>query len=488
MRSPLSAVRWILFGSFGFRIVSLGGQMLILRLLDREEFGVYQAIVLIHMMCLTILPFSLDTLVVREKLRQRRYVVGLSQLLAVTGAGLALLAILLSTLPLAGAGSVLARTLELSAEHTLILFLMPGIFLVQAAKIMVRSIHSARLEFRTISIGEFGNGVITWLGGAAAVLLVPTAWMLLAVYLLGEIFECLWMYRGQRFEPLRVLRPARWSVLRRLLGKHLRYCGFNSSNLTLNNVASMMPGVLFAVLIAKEATADFSVALRLLVLPTMLLAGALWRVAFPSISGVPEGELRRRCLSITGASAAYIAPTVIWFAIFAPTTVWVLAGAGYMETATPLVYWMSIYMILVAVYTPISSLDMIRDVPEVGLAWNLVYSAGRVGIIVYFAPEGLLATIAAMAIFSMAMWVVHIYILGILLRAPWRDFCRTPLRFLPMWILLAAGCWLCTRATDGHLLWGPALSAVPCLIYVGLLVRFFPAEGGLLRRFFRRHA
>lgn len=488
MPTPLSAVRWILFGSFGFRLISLAGQMIILRVVDKDAFGAYRAVVLIHLMCLVLLPLSLDTLVIREKLRQSRYVAALSQVLALIACVLAATAAVGSLFPGTGAESWLGRALDLEPHHAALLLFTPALFFVQAAKLVVRAVLTSTLHFRTISLGEFGNGLLTWLGGAALVLIYPQAWVLMLAFFVGELFEFIYMQRRHPFQPAKVLRPRRWSIGWKVVRRHLRYTIFNTSNLTVGTVASMLPGVLFAALISKEATAEFTVALQLLVLPTMLLSGALWRVAFPSISGVPEAELQRRCLSITAASSAYIAPTVLWFAFFAPTTIWILAGDAYLEATTPIVRWLALYMVLVAVYTPISSLDMVRDLPEVGLAYNLAYVAGRIAVIFYFADDGLLAVVAAMSVFSLGMWVAHTYIYGLLLRAPWKRFLAAPGRFVPLWGVLALGFWGCLWVTDGHLIWAPALSVLPALAYLALIVRFFPAEGSLVRRFLKRHA
>lgn len=459
--------------------------MVILRHIDKDEFGAYRTIIMLHMILLSVMPLGFDTLVVREKLHRLRYTMAASQALALVGGVLALLALALSLLPLPGPHSLAATVLGLG-EDSAVLFFMAPIFLVQAAKLATRSLLSARMEFRTISLGEFGNGSITWLGGAAAVLLWPDAWVLMAAYLLGEVFECWWLHRNRPFRPLSATNPRRWHLFRSLFGRHRRYLLFNTADLTLNNVASLIPGVLFTALISKQANADFSVALQLLVLPTMLLAGALWRVSFPSISGLAEDELHRRCLAIIAGSAAFIAPSVIWFAVFAPSTVQVLGGSQYVETATPLVRWMALYMVLVAVYTPISSLDMIRNRPEIGLYWNIVYTAGRVAIIYHYAADGLLAAIAAQSIFSLAMWVVWAWITGRLLAASWPRFVGAVARFLPLWGGFALMLYLCLPLTGHSLLWAPILSAIPCVAYVLAIWFLYPSESAMLRKMMSR--
>lgn len=485
MASAYSATRWVLLSSFGFRFISLGGQMLILRLVDKDAFGVYRGLVLVHLILLIALPLSLDTLVVREKRRMARFVLALTNTLAWTGGFFALGLLAMSMLPAPTEQNILARLLGLGDDY-LALYLMPIIVLLQAAKLSARSVLTATLNFKQISIGEFGNGVITWLGGAAMVLFYPTSLGLMAMYLAGELFECWWVYRGRPWRLPRILSPQRARAAAGIVRDHLRYCLFNTSNLVFNIIASLLPGILFLALISGEANADFQVAQQLLVLPTMLLVGALARVAFPSLSGVSEKELQRRCLAITGGSAAFISPSVIWFAIFAPTTVMILAGEKYLEGTPDLVRWMAIYMFLSSVYSPIGSLDMIRNRPDVGLYWNVVYTIGRVIIVYTFASDGLLATVAAISIFSASMWIIHIYLYGWLLGTSWSDFLSGVFRIAVPLGLLGISYWGCVLVTDAHLLWGPVLSIVPSIVYLLAILKFFPNEAAMLRKFLRR--
>lgn len=485
MASPFSALRWVLFGSIGFRVLSFGGQMLILRLVDKDSFGAYRAIVQLHLIFLTLLPLGLDTLVVREKKFLRRYVAGTAGMLGIVGSLLAFASLILGVFPSPGATSTLAGWLKLENDG-LALLIMPLIFAVQSAKLAIRSRHNAELNFRRISLGELGNGLITWIGGAIVVLAFPAAWALLAVYLVGELFEAVWFYRREPFRLELSLGLRGWRIAWRLLRKHRAYCLFNTADMTLNNLASLIPGVLFAALISKAATADFAVASQVLVLPTMLMAGALWRVAFPSLSGLAEADLQRRCLSIVSSASAFIAPSVLWFAVFAPSNVYLLGGEEYMISASPLVRWMGLYMVMVAVFNPISSLDMIRNRPEVGLIWNIFYTIGRVILVYWFAADGLLATVAALAIFSAAAWIVQIAIFSWLLRAGTRRFI---LSFAPLLIpqaLLLAGYLGCVELTHGHLLYSPLASLLPSVLYMAIIWKFFPEQSAVLRRLFKR--
>jgi O-antigen/teichoic acid export membrane protein len=157
MASASAATRWILLGSIGFRIVSLAGTWLILDLVDKDTFGAYGAVIGLHVTLMVLLPGSLDVLYVREKARRRRYAIASAGMLALTGGILAAAAALLSLLPTPTESSIASRVMGLGGDFPMLFFMAP-IFLVQAMKMYQRGLLSAELDFKRISIGEFGNG------------------------------------------------------------------------------------------------------------------------------------------------------------------------------------------------------------------------------------------------------------------------------------------------------------------------------------------
>ncbi len=480
MPSAFSATRWVLFGSIGFRLIAIAGQWAILRLVDKETFGSYRAIVSVHLMLLALLPLGLDMLLVREATRRHRYSAALSMALGAAGMFFAAVSLAAALLPVPGPGSIGATLLKLGGDWPGLLVMAP-IFAIQATKLAIRAPLSARLDFKTISIGEFGNGLITWVGGAAAVLVQSSTLALLVAYLIGEMFECIWMFRGRTFRPLAVLSPRRWGIAAKLLRRHRAFCLFNAADLTLNNVAAMLPGILLVAWVSREANADFQVASTLVILPVMLLVGAVHRVTFPSISGIGEDELHRRCLAIIGATAAYVAPLVLWLAFFSATTVWLLGGRQYLSAA-PLVTWMSCYMLFVGIFAPISSLDVVRDRPELGLYWNAAYLLVRVAVLHHFAGGGVVAAVSAMSIASVAMWLLWAGTLGWLLRSGWTRFLHAFGRFIPLWAGLGVAFWGISHAVGERLILAPALSVIPAALYLAAILKFFPAEATMLRR------
>ncbi|MCC6545722.1 hypothetical protein IT570_01030 [Candidatus Sumerlaeota bacterium] len=483
MSAAFSATRWILAGSFGFRLLGYVGQAIILHLLAREKeiWGAYGSLVDIHMMLIPFLPLALDSVLVREKKREKRYAAALSMMLALIGGLVCAVVGVALLVPAPGEGSLAGAAIEKGATWHAVLFMIP-IFAVMATKLSARSILTAELDFKTISIGEFGNGLITYFGGALAIgVLGNSAWALMAAYLTGEVFEAAYMFRKVPFRPLAVLAPRRWGILRRIYFRHRKFCLATTADLTLSNVGSLIPVPMIFALIGGAAAADFRVARVLMQMPVLLLVGAVGRVAYPTFIGVSEETLQSRSLKIVGTTAAFLAPVVIWLAAFGPATATILAGKSYL-TAAPLIAWMGLYMIACAIYSPISSLDMVRNKPEVGLYWTLVHTVSRIAVIKAFAPQGVVAVVSAMSITSAVLWVVWAWMLGWLLRAPMKSYWWAALKFVPLWIILTACFWWLRHLSTMHPVIPAMISAIPIAIYALVVWKFFPGEWEMLLR------
>lgn len=480
MPSPFSATRWVLLSSFGYRALAVFGQILIVRVASKELFGSFDALISFPLMLMVLLPLSFDQLLIREKLFARRYLVALAWSLLILGGAATAVTGLIGALALPGGPLEGAFGSEAGPQS---LALLAVIFAVFAVKLSIRSILAAELDFKKIAIGEFTNGTMTYFGGAAVILFLPTVDGLLISYLTGELLETLIIYRGRRFRPFAVLAPRRFSTARRLFRKNRWFCLTNTADLTLNNVGSLLPGPLVWLLISEAANADFRVSKILIQLPVLLLTGAIWRVAYPSLSGVDEETLQTRCLRIIGASAAFIAPLVIWLAFFAPSLALIVGGEKYLAAA-PLIQWMAAYMILTAIYSPISSLDMLRNRPEIGLYWNIVHTVARLLTIWLAAPHGLLVTVAAMSLVSAGLWLVWAGILGWLLGCGARRYLRPVLMMVPPVVLLSGAFYACSLA-PGYL--APLLCSIaPGLIYLAAVWRYYPQQAEMLRRLLTR--
>src|SRR5690606_24252889 len=147
-----------------------------------------------HLVMMIFMPLSLDALLVREKLFKNRYVVTLGIILFALGGGVAALAAILSCVPSVDGGSFAAEFFALGEQYPALIF-VPAIFLFQAMKLAIRVPLTADMRFKSISLGEFWNGLITMFGGALIVWFYPTVWGLVFAYLVGELFECFWYSR-----------------------------------------------------------------------------------------------------------------------------------------------------------------------------------------------------------------------------------------------------------------------------------------------------
>ncbi len=483
--SAFSAARWVLFGNFGVRMLALLGQLAILRLVSKEVFGAYGALITIPMMLIPFLPFGFDQLLIREKSIKKRYIIALSWSLFLLGGlviGLTALLTLAMGVGIQGISDYIPDQLD-----TFSLLMLMGVLISFTIKLSIRSTLAAVLNFKKIAQGELLNNSITYIGGALLVFIFPSINTLLLAFFFGELIDCYWLYRNKPFRMVDVLLPKRIGVFRKLFRKHRKFCLVNTSDLTLNTVGNMIPVPLIAILISEEATAELKAAQMIIIVPIALVTGSLWRVVFPSLSGLKESELISRCLRIIGTTAAFLPPAVIWLTFFAPITASIILGEKYISSAH-LVPWLAVFVFLQGIYNPISSLDVIRDRPEVGLYWNVVHTLARILVIFLCAPKGLYFTIVVMSLTSGFLWVIWAYMLGSLLQSGMIRYSLTVLKFLPLWVLLASGYFLTWSLYEeqGYITLLMA-SSIPSLIYLYLLMRFYPIESSMLLKFLNRN-
>jgi O-antigen/teichoic acid export membrane protein len=168
--------------------------------------------------------------------------------------------------------------------------------------------------------------------------------------------------------------------------------------------------------------------------------------------------------------------------MFARPIVHVVLGATWVEQTTPIVRMLAVYCVFVGLFSPISSLDVIRDRMDVGFTWNFVTMIVRVGALAWGQHHGVPAAVAAYAFASAVMWLLNGFVLSWLLRAGTWKFHFTWLQFVPVWILLVVCCYGCVRLAGEHSLVALLLIPIPGLIYMAAVHWFYPSTGKLLMR------
>ena len=468
------AGRWMLGGAAASRVAGFLGLAVVARLVDERLFGPYQQLVALHLAAQAVLSLGLDQLLVREKGRRGSYARALRAGLVASWALIALAAVLLR--------EPLARALALDAWDARLLAWFPAVLALQALKAAMRPLHAARLDFRRIALGELLNTLALFGAAIPLCATMPSAAMLYLSYALAESAEAAWLWRGPGVKSLRRLRPSARS-LALLLRRHRRFCAVITLDQGLNVSSNNAPALLLGGLLGPGAVGLHGMASRMITAPVHLLLGAIGRVALPALAGRPEEELRHRVLLALRASAAWLPPVLLWLAVFAPQVVLVVLGRDY-EAAASLLPWLALNLLLQGLFSPISVLDVLRDKPEVTLAWNAACLLARCAALAVAAPHGLVAAIAAWAVVSAAMWLVYGVALAWLLGAGQRRFHAAWLRFAPLWALLAAALWACAGVSDPWL--ALVLSAAPLAIYLSLCAALDREGARLLWRFAAR--
>lgn len=466
----LRAARWMLAGASASRVAGFLGLAVVARLVDESMFGPYAQLVALHLAAQAVLALGFDQLVVREAGRRGPYARALRA------------AVVASWLVVGGAAWLLreplAAALSLGGFDAALLWFFPLVLGLQALKWAVRPLHAARLDFRRIGMGEFLNTVV--LMGAAIPLAwaAPSAAALYLAYALAEAVEAAYLWRGAPMRSARRLGPSP-RLLGLLLRRHRKFCAVMTADQGLNVSSNNAPALLLGGLLGPAAVGLYGVANRLITAPALLLLGAVGRVALPALAGRPEAELRARVLLALRASAAWLPPVLLWLAVFAPEAVRVVLGRDF-EAAAPLLKWLALNLLFQGLFSPISVLDVLRDRPEVTLAWNAACLAARCAALALAAPFGLEAAMAAWAVASAGMWLLYGIALGWLLGEGQRVFHAAWAKFVPLWIALGAGYWACGWALGA---WGALLAAVPFVAYAGACRMLDRGAADLLGRF-----
>lgn len=465
------STRWVLASSIGSRAFGLFALGILLRLISKEEFGAYSQLVALHGVIIVILPLAFDQLVTKEARFRARYSAGLAGACALAAGSLVALSAALVLLPSPNA-PLLARLLGFESDVRA-LWLLPLAIVLQATKLSLRGVLTARLEFPRIGAGEFMNSFITMFGAVALVQLWPSVLAVYLAYIAGELFEALWLWRARAHRAAWRL-PTSARIFRALLPRHRGFVGFLTADLALNMFASAIPLLLLGALVSPAAAGDYGAASRAIMLPVMLLVGAVWRVLVPAVAGLPEEELQRRVLLVLTASAAFIVPIILWLGAFAPPVLAVLGGQQYVSAA-PMMRWIALAMLPVGLLSAISGLDILRNRVDLGLYFNIALASLRAVATWFFAAAGAVPAVAAMTLAGTVAWIGWGAILSKLLGAGDRRFVGAFAGFIPLWGMLLGGYAVTVWLFEGrHPAIAVAASVAPSLVYGGAVLAMRP--------------
>lgn len=477
-QSAYSAVRWLLAGSIAQRVVSIIALAVIARLIDEDHFGIHRELLAFHAILFVLLPVGFDQLLARERAFASEYVQALRGALYTSALVIASLSVLFRVR--------LSQWLGIPAQHEWLLYVLPGIILLQAGKLRYKVPLAARLAYRSISSGEISNTLVAMSCSISLLIFWRSPGALYVGFAMGELSELLVLrrFRGNSGAGLYADVRAFGLLVRKNGWFSLLYC----SDQVINAIGANAPVLVLGAALGHAAAAGFAMASSLIMLPLSLLVSALAKVALPALSGRTEPELHTRALQLITGGAAFIAPVLIGTAALAVPLVEVVLGAKWVEGTAPLLRWLAAYCVLVGVFSPVSAIDILRNRMDVGLAWNTATLGVRLWSLNWGRQHSIEYAVAAFSLASAAMWLLNAVVLGWLLRAGHWRFHRTWLRLLPCWVGIAGGCYASAWLSRYNPWLALGAAMVPALLYALALRRFFPDAWELLLRLSRlRH-
>ena len=468
----IHAVRWTLAGNIGQRVLAFGAVAVLARLLSETEFGAYRQLLAVHLVLFVLLPLGFDQLYIREVRHRRKFAALLAGTLTLTAT---------VTAVVAWAGHwTFARWMDFGPWSHL-LWGFPAVVALQSAKLVYKTDLAARLAYRPISLGEMLYAGVTGGAGVALALVWPVAASLYVAYGLAELIEWWWLRRaasrlpGTRHSVFHLRSVARAVRLLLLRGwRWRRFALFHCGNQGLNALGGNAPVIIFGSALSKAAAASFSMANWLVTIPIYILIGALHRVAFSALAGRDRAGLASPVLQMLQLAAAFIVPVLIVVVVMAEPLIEVVLGTRWVDSTAPVARYLSLYCIFSALFSPVSSLDILLDRPDYGFYWNVLATFVRIVAVLAGLQYGVMEAVIAYAVASAALWLLWGAMLAQLLGAGQWVFHRAWLAFVPLWVAYAGGLWAVLMLA-GHPWAQLILCAVPSLAYAALL-RFFAPD------------
>lgn len=467
----ISALRWVLAGNIVQRIITLAGITAMARLVSETELGVYRQLIALHVVFGSFASLGFDYLLIRnvderEKMR------------AMNQAAVSLTVTALSLVWLVGI-ALWANLLQLENWMSLLWF-FPLVIGFQGWKSFYKNRLVAELSYKKIMTGEMLYTAVSMIFGVAVVLLKPTADLLYLAYGLAELTEAIYLKRVAGFKSFDFVNNIKMFFDN--VKQYAKTAGLLCADTLFNTLGSNAPILLLGALVSKASAAGFSMANWVISVPIFLMIGALTRVAFPVLAGLPKSELKNRVLFIVKSSAVTIVPVLLLITVFAEPLVHVALGKSWVEGTVPLVRWISVYYIFVVLFSPIGSLDVIMNRVDLGLIWNIVMTVLRIAAIYFGIQKNVETAIAWFSIVSVLMWLVWGMILGWLAGCSQKEFHKNWISAMPAWIAFSAMLiGLGLMVSNPYVVF--VLSIIPIVVYGVIVLKFYPDVYALLYRF-----
>jgi len=308
-----------------------------------------------------------------------------------------------------------------------------------------------RKDFATLGVAQISSSISQVSSQIIAGLSHMGVLGLAISFLIGQAVTCL-IY-ARRALPLQQVKPRTWLPLAR---EYKDFPLFTTAASLVDVAGTYLPSVFFLATFSASEAGYFSLTLRLMSLPSALVANAVAQVFYPRLSEVRDDQQALRALfekvavalliiSFTGFGFVLVAGRQLFAIVLGEA--WLTAGI-YAQMLAP-------FFLIAFVLSPLTSLILVYDRQRAGLVFSIAVTSLRV--VALIAGSLIESALVSVALFMLASFVPYlIYLVWLLHLAGLRlDRWLWSLRgFLTLNLML--------------ILLGFAFSQLPALLLVGI--------------------
>lgn len=197
-----------------------------------------------------------------------------------------------------------------------------------------------------------------------------------------------------------------WQVLWQQAVRHKRFPIFSSWEALFNTAGVQMPPLLLAAFFSPAAAGVYSLANRVLSLPMMLIGSAIAQVFFSNAAQAHrEGHLGKLVAELHAKLAHVGLPPVLLLFLVGPDLFAFVFGSDWRQ-AGEFARWMTPWLYLVFVSSPLSTLFAVMEQQKRGLAFQAILLTTRVGALLIGALTGdLITTVILFSSTSALCWL-----------------------------------------------------------------------------------
>lgn len=314
-RSGSAGVKWNALGLVGRQSVLLVFSLVLARILGPDSYAIVAQAQIYITLTTMILDQGLAAALIQRRELSRDIVGATMTINLILAIGLAAL-----TVPFSPLAAAFFATPELAA----VLVILGAGLVAKAMGIVPRALLVRSLDFRSTAIADSIAPIVGGLVGLSAALLGTGYWALVIQIIVTDVVaSTILIIRGG------IPRPSlRLGSLRDSIGYSTRIFGANVVSFVSRNADNILVGRY----LGQASLSFYSLAYRVLLLPTQMVSQTVIQVLFPSLAKSQEspGAVTSATLRSIRGLAAITFPLMAFIAVSANETVSIILGASWM--------------------------------------------------------------------------------------------------------------------------------------------------------------